>query len=261
MILAISNGAGHMRAAEAIAEAARTADQDSDSAVVIDVADYMTRTTRFTHVTAYLWLVRNAPRVWNRIDRYQKRRSRTSPEWYYRRGCKRLFQLARELRPCALVATEVGCCEIAALIKRHLKLDVPLVAVNVNYDADCAWVRPEVDLYGVATDHVRAELLDLGAPHDRIAVWGVPMTADFAALSRRDSVRAEVCRWLKLDPHESIVLVAGGGEGIGQIQEVTTRLMRLESATPQIIVRQEKTGACNVRWKISSSAKPAGKYE
>jgi processive 1,2-diacylglycerol beta-glucosyltransferase len=231
VILAISNGAGHIRAAEAIAEAIRA---DGGSAVVVDVADYLSRTARFTHVTAYLWLVKNAPRLWDRIDRYQKQQTRTSPDWYYRRGCRRLIKLVRELRPKALVATEVGCCEIAALIKRDLKLDVPLVAVNVNYDADHAWVQPEVDLYGVATEQVRAELIDFGAPRDRIAVWGVPMSAGFATLNR-DFARADVCRWLKLDPDDGLVLISGGGEGIGPIERVTLRLMQLESR-PQLIV-------------------------
>jgi processive 1,2-diacylglycerol beta-glucosyltransferase len=231
LILAISNGAGHIRAAEAISEATGAG---GGSAVVVDVADYMSRTVRFTHVTAYLWLVKNAPRLWDRIDRYQKRQRQTSPDWYYRRGCRRLIQLVRELRPKAMVATEVGCCEIAALIKRDLKLDVPLVAVNVNYDADLAWVQPEVDLYGVATEQVRAELMDFGAPQDRIAVWGVPMSAGFATLDR-DFARADVCRWLKLDPDKGLVLIAGGGEGIGPIEEITLRLMQLE-LTPQIIV-------------------------
>jgi len=39
------------------------------------------------------------------------------------------------LRPRALVANEVGCCEIAALIKRDLQLKAPLIAVNDDLDA------------------------------------------------------------------------------------------------------------------------------
>ena len=233
LILGISNGAGHMRAAHAIAEAIKA---NGDSVVVVDIADYMTRTTRLTHVTAYLWLVKNTPRVWDRIDRYQKRQTRTSPDWYYRRGCKRVFQLAKELRPSALVATEVGCCEIAALIKRDLKLDVPLVGVNVNYDADRAWSRPEVDLYVIASEPVRAELISFGISPRRIEVWGVPMAGESATLPEPNRARAEVCRWLELDPDEWIVLVAGGGEGIGPIKKVIERLMCQQSATPQIIV-------------------------
>jgi len=146
----------------------------------------------------------------------------------------RLFQMVRELRPIAIVATEVGCCEIAALIKKDLQLQVPLVAVNVNYDADHAWVQPEVDQYIVVTEEVRAELINSGAPSEKIAVWGVPMSADFARLER-ERARADVCHWLDFNPDERLILVCGGGEGIGPLEEVTSRLMQLESA-PQLIV-------------------------
>ncbi len=236
LILTIANGAGHTRAAEAVASALSSAALRSTPALIVDVADYMTRMARFTHVTAYLWLVKHAPAVWGRIDRYQKGQDQTSPEWYYRRGCHRLFELARELRPSALVATEVGCCEIASLIKRDLMLSVPLAAVNVNYDADRAWVCPEVDLYCAATEEAGRELIAHGAPDERVAVWGVPAPSGFARLRPREVERLKVCRWLSLDPQVPLVLIAGGSEGLGRIEKTTERLLRLKNSRPQLIV-------------------------
>lgn len=236
LILTISNGAGHTRAAEAIALAIRAMDADAE-VLVVDVADYMTRIARFTHVTAYMWLVRHAPIVWDRMDRYQMKQTHTSPEWYYRRGCRRLFDLARQLRPAVLIATEVGCCEIAALIKRDLALDdVPLVAVNVDYEADRAWVQTEVNLFCVATDRVRDDLIAQGALPERIRVWGVPLEPGFRSHSRRDEERVEVCRWLRLAPQLPLILVTGGGEGLGRIEEITNRLLRLQRPKLQLIV-------------------------
>ncbi|HYX42621.1 MAG TPA: hypothetical protein VE821_13030, partial [Pyrinomonadaceae bacterium] len=192
LILTISNGAGHIRVAEGIAAALRA--ESSAPVVIADVADYMTPLVRFTHVTAYLWLVKHAPAVWERIDRYQKRQTHTSPEWFYRRGCRKLFELARRIRPRALVATEVGCCEIAALIKRDLALDVPLVAVNNEYDADRAWVQAGVDLYCFATEQCGAELVEHGAPRERICIWGAPLTNGFDMPREHEEERAVVCR-------------------------------------------------------------------
>ncbi len=180
LILTIANGAGHTRVAEAIAEAL-TVEDPATPVSVVDVADYMSMATRLTHVTMYLWLLKYAPRLWDRIDRYQKRQPHTSPEWYYRRGCRRLFDLVRRMRPRAIVATEVGCAEIAALIKRDLGLAVPLVAVNGEYDADRGWVQPEVDAYGVPRPAVADELSALGAPRGRVHDWGVPLAAEFGA--------------------------------------------------------------------------------
>lgn len=234
LILSIANGAGHTRAAQAVA-AAITREMGAP-APVIDVADHMDALTRFTHVTAYLWLVRHAPAVWGHIDRYQKRQPHTSPEWYYRRGCRSLFRLARKLRPRALVATEVGCCEIGALLKRDLALDAPLVAVNVCYDADRAWVQPEVDLYTVMTERFGAYLAQHGAPPERIAVWGAPLPAEFGAARRLEDSRAQVCRWLGLDEKLSLVMLAGGGEGLGPIEAALARLLARTDAETQFVV-------------------------
>ena len=135
LILTIANGSGHTRVAQGLAAAIRAA-QPALPVMVVDVADYMTRLARFTHVTSYLWLVKQAPALWDLIDRYQKRQTQTSPDWYYRRGCKRLFELASVLQPRALIATEVGCCEIAALIKRDLALKKLATYMDVTMHKD-----------------------------------------------------------------------------------------------------------------------------
>ena len=240
VILTIRNGAGHTRAAEAISAILRQRDRNA-SVQIVDVADYMTPWVRFTHVTAYLWLVTRTPALWDRIDRYQKRQSHTSPAWYYRRGCWRLFELVRRLRPAAIVATEVGCCEIAALIKRDLALDCPLVAVNGEYDADRAWVQPEVDLYSTASREVLEELCGHGAARERVYDWGVPLTPDFHVHRDRHLVRAEECRRLGFTDDRPIVLIAGGREGLGRVDEIARRLLQLPGLQLAVLAGRNRT--------------------
>ena len=233
LILTIGNGAGHTSVAWAIAEALQ---ETGRSPVVIDVARYMSRAARLTHITAYLWIVRHAPSMWDRIDRYQKRQPHTSPEWYYRRTCRRVRNLVRQLRPDAMVTTEVGCCEIASLIKRDLGLCTPLIAVNGEYDCDRAWVQQEVDLYCVPTAAVQEQFCALGAPRERVRAWGVPLSSAFHASQDHDASRADVCRWLGLTVREPLVLIAGGSEGLGRVEAVATRLLRLAASCPQLVV-------------------------
>jgi processive 1,2-diacylglycerol beta-glucosyltransferase len=235
MILTISNGAGHIRVAQGLASAIR-ARQPAVPVLIADVADYMTHFARLTHVTAYLWLVKHAPAAWDRIDRYQKQQPQTSPAWFYRRGCRKLFELARRVRPRALIATEVGCCEIAALIKRDLALDAPLVAVNGDFDADRAWVQPEVDLYCFVMERYGDELVRHGAARERVVIWGASLANGFDFPRKSEEERAEVCRRLELDQQKPLVLIAGGGEGMGRIEEVTGRLLRLKPHAPQLVV-------------------------
>ncbi len=245
LLLTISNGAAHARVAEAIAAAWRGANP-SVPVRIVEVSEYMSRKARFTHVTAYLWLLKNAPAVWGKIDAYQKRQTQTSPEWFYRRECRKLFALVHEIKPLAIVATEVGCGEIAALIKRDLNLAIPLIAVSLDYDADRAWIQPEVDLYCLATHLVGDEFIKLGASPCKIRIWGVPLDSGFKNLNEveRRNERVMVCERFNLNPDKPIVLVSGGGEGLGEIEAIVNRLLFLPV---QIIILTGRNKKLKVR--------------
>jgi UDP-N-acetylglucosamine:LPS N-acetylglucosamine transferase len=133
------------------------------------------------------------------------------------------------------VATEVGCCEIGALLIRDLQLSCPLVAVNGEYDADRAWVQPEVALYVAPNDRVRQELIAHGADPSLVRSWGVPLAAEFLSLPQRTIARASLCARYALDPQRPIVLVSGGSEGLGRPDRLLEQLLQMQSP-PQILV-------------------------
>ncbi len=243
LLLTINNGAAHTQAAEAIAEALEKHGSEICPKIV-DVSDFMSPLARFTHVTAYLWLVKNAPAVWEKIDAYQKKQTQTSPAWFYRHHCKKIFELAREIQPSAIVATEVGCGEIAALIKKDLKLKALLVAVNLDYDADRAWLQPEVDFYSVATDFVKTNLVELGAEPEKISVLGAPLKEHFKVLEQtaRAGQRAKICAELGFETALPIVLVAGGGEGLGNIEQIIKVLLKGTAPLQLVVMTGKNTG-------------------
>ena len=244
LLLTIKNGAAHTRAAEAIAAAWQKINSEIPARVV-EVSSFMSPFARFTHVSLYLWLVKNAPFVWEKIDAYQKKQTGTSPEWFYRRECRKLFELAAQIQPVAIVATEVGCGEIAALIKRDLGLKIPLVAVNLDYDHDRAWIQPETDLYCLATDLIEKDFVRHGANVDKIKIWGVPLDAGFRSLSdiERRRMREKTCERFGFDANEPLVLVSGGGEGLGRIEAIVTLLLELKTQIVVLTGRNEKLKA------------------
>ena len=241
LILTIKNGAAHTKAAEAIARAWQSVNIEIPARIV-EVSDFMSRTARFTHVSAYLWLVKNAPHIWEKIDAYQKRQTNTSPEWFYRRECQKLFALVERMQPAAIVATEVGCGEIAALIKRDLRLAAPLVAVNLDYDADRAWVQPEVDLYCLATPEIKKDFWRHGAAAEKIKIWGAPLSAKFRRLSdgERRIEREKIYGQFNFNPNDPLILVSGGGEGLGKIEAVVKSLSERRVNIAVLCGRNEK---------------------
>jgi len=121
-------------------------------------------------------------------------------------------------------------------MKRDLALDASLVAVNDDYDADRAWVQPEVDLYCFIADEFGEQLIANGAVCERVAIWGPPLSSGFEVPRTRAHERAEICRRFSFDPELPIVLIAGGGEGIGKIEEITSDLLRLKRRDLQLVV-------------------------
>ena len=241
LFLTINNGAAHTVAAEAIAAAWAKTNREIPARIV-EVSEFMSPLARFTHVSAYLWLVKNAPIFWGKIDAYQKRQTQTSPEWFYRRECRKLFDLVTRIQPLAIIATEVGCGEIGALIKRDLRLEIPLVAVNLDYEADRAWIQAETNLYCLATDLIEKDFVNFGADGEKIKVWGVPLSRKFKRLSdaERQIKREEICERLKLDANKPLILVSGGGEGLGEIEKIVRRLSEFKTNIIVLCGRNEK---------------------
>ena len=241
LFLTINNGAAHTVAAEAIASAWAKTSREIPTRIV-EVSEFMSPLARFTHVSAYLWLVKNAPKIWGKIDAYQKRQPQTSPEWFYRRECRRLFELVERIQPLAIVATEVGCGEIGALLKRDLGLKIPLAAVNLDYEADRAWIQPETDLYCLATDLIEKDFVNYGVNGEKIKIWGVPLNSKFKRLNDLEGQTkcAEVCERFKLDANKPIILVSGGGEGLGEIEKIVRGLSELKTNIVVLCGRNKK---------------------
>src|SRR5262249_992407 len=111
----------------------------------------------------------------------------------------------------------------------------PLVAVNGEYDVDRAWVQPEVDAFSVATSHALDAVCGHGAPRSRVRLLGVPISRTFHARTRPQD-RPAVCHRLGLAAGWPVVLVAGGSEGLGDLDGVAARLLRSAPSTAQFIV-------------------------
>src|SRR5437588_600837 len=100
LVLTLSFGSGHVRAAEAVArELARQA-PGADVRVVDALAD-----SRALFRAGYVWpywaMVRRAPALWERFfnARVARMDEHTAPAWAFRWGCPRVFETIAGFRP------------------------------------------------------------------------------------------------------------------------------------------------------------------
>lgn len=224
LILTIPFGAGHANAAAVVARACGQRIPECQ-AQVIDVAEYMPRWFRWWYIDLYLFVLKIFPFVWRRVEAVQRERSHTAPLWMLRATAKRLGAAIQKLPVAAIVSTEVGVNEIAALLKRQLFPTAPLVAVLTDYDVDRAWIQEEVGVYCAGSEEVQEELWAAGAPKEKVVLTGIPVDERFL----RPALEAPP-RWQENFFPRPRILLAGGGEGLMDVKRLLFELNAIVKA-------------------------------
>lgn len=228
LVLTLSFGSGHVRAARTIAQELGRQSSDIEVLVVDALAN-----SRLLFRAGYVWpywaMVRYAPALWDRFfTRRTARLSRhTAPEWAFHWGCPQVFETITRFRPDTIIATEVAACEMAAMAKREGLTAARIVSVITDYQAEPVWVQAEVDFYAVADKYVHDQLCAWGASTNSIVPCGIPTDAAFYVQHDEKRTRATY----DLDEPRPIVLIMGGGEGPTHMNDVTAILC----ASPELL--------------------------
>ncbi|MEA2175569.1 MAG: processive 1,2-diacylglycerol beta-glucosyltransferase [Blastocatellia bacterium] len=231
LILTLSFGSGHVRAAQAVAREVSRCEPDADVRVIDALMDCR-RLFRAVYVWPYWAMVRYAPALWNRFfaARVARLDQHTAPEWAFRHGCPRVFETIAEFEPDVMITAEVAACEMADIAMREGLTKARVVNVITDYEAEPVWVKPSVDLYTVADEDVREQLKSWGAPAERIFICGIPTDQAFRAKHDDAATRSRY----GLSDERPVVLLMGGGMGPTRMDEVAARLC--ESGEPLQVV-------------------------
>src|SRR5215831_3576775 len=223
LVLTLSFGSGHVRAAEVIAGELKQQAPAAEVLILDALADCRTL-FRAGYVWPYWAMVRYAPGLWARFfaGRASRMDQQTAPAWAFRWGCPKVFKTISESRPDLIVATEVAACELAVLAKSAGLTNARIVNIITDHEAEPVWVKPEVDGYAVADEGVRTALSSWGAATNKMLVCGIPTDPDFRALHDQRETRT---RYGLLDD-APVVLLMGGGMGPTHMDEVAAFLLK-----------------------------------
>jgi len=209
-ILTLSVGFGHVRASEVLQRAV----QDGGENVEVRVFDALEHARSWflaVYVRPYWWMLRNAPWLWRWLfERRQAKRHRsTAPGWVFRRGCADVLRQLKSFAPHLVIVTEIGAAEIAALARREGWFNAPVLAVQTDFHAEPPWVQREIDVYCVASDEAKSQLIGWGVAPNRVFLCGIPIDPAFALAFDEP----ELMKALGLDRRRPVLLVMGGGTG------------------------------------------------
>jgi processive 1,2-diacylglycerol beta-glucosyltransferase len=249
LLLHATAGAGHTRAAQAIAVALRQL--GSPGHHVVDTLDCTSSFFRRMYVQAYIDLVQRAPELWGhlyeRYDVVKPPRSKTArARLAFDKANSRAFKaLLAAAQPQAILCTHFLPLELLSDLKGRGKLATPVHAVITDVSPHAFWVYPHIDHYHVATDTGARELARKGIAAERISVSGIPIDPVFAERTDAPAMRAKLGL-----PERPTVLLLSGGFGVGPLVAMLDSFADAGHALSLVVVagrNAELEAACRAR--------------
>ena len=233
LITYITAGAGHRRAAEAIAQALQTALPQAD-VVCRDLLDDVPVWLRRAYPSTYYFLVRHLAGLWavcfTLLD--------WPPVYWLVQPIRRAWNLVmarrfiRDLRaspPDLIITTHFFPTDVVSACKRAGWLHAPLVVVVTDFYPHRFWVSTEAEAYVCGTQESAGLLRQRRIRPERLHVLGIPIGSRFHAVLDRGALQVQ----FGLDPHRRTVLVTSGGSTVGPFEPVVEALLGLDAHAPE----------------------------
>ena len=223
LILYAEAGAGHRRAAEALADEllARGAAVQQQ-----DVMQQAHPLFRATYVGGGLNLITRHPRLYGlgyqladapAVDRLLRAPRLLAQQL----SLPSLFHTITAFQPNVVVCTHYLPAELCAHWRRSGRLPLPLHTVITDFDPHVFWQHPGIDAYYAPTEAARNRLIHDGIDPAMIHITGIPIDQRFA----RQPDRIAATRRLPIAPDRPVLLMIGGGLGVGALEAVAQALL------------------------------------
>jgi len=221
LVLYVSVGTGHMKAAEALRESIEK--QFSGWSVdVLDTLKYINPIIDKVVVNSYLSTLKRSPRLYSRL--YTASGKGTGIYDISKALNKllsyKLIRLIKEYKPSAIVCTHPFPMQMLSSLKEKNKLNIPIVSILTDYVVHPLWLDSGIDAFIVANEIMKLEMISRGIPSSIIFPYGIPVSPKFLTPVDKKCLLSE----LGLD-NKFTVLVMGGGMGFGNIENTIASLL------------------------------------
>jgi processive 1,2-diacylglycerol beta-glucosyltransferase len=224
LVLSASAGAGHLRAAEAIAKAIRLRGLATDLQH-LDVLKYTNQVFRHFYSKAYIDLVNKAPEILGWLYDYLDDPKKNDPirQAFDRLNANPFIRYLRRYQPDVAICTHFLPSGIISSLKENGKINVLNAVVVTDFDVHAMWLARHVEQYFVALEETRFHLKELGVPERMITVSGIPIDPVFAEPKDQRLMR----RKHGLEEDRFTILVSAGGFGVGPVGRLMEALSHL----------------------------------
>jgi len=230
LLLSASAGAGHVRAAEALAK-----DFATHPAVASvehwDMLKYTSAVFRHIYSKVYLDLVNKAPGVLGWVyERTDTPWGNKGTQWMEKFNSGPFIKAAKAYQPDLIVCTHFTPANVLGWLYSKKQIAVKPAVVVTDLDCHGMWLVKHVERYFVALQETKVYMEHFGIEADRISVTGIPVDPIFRTPRDKPATR----KTLGLDPARFTILVSAGGFGVGPMEGLIAELLKLK--TPSQVV-------------------------
>lgn len=236
LLLSVSAGAGHMRAAEAIRATASEVASDIE-VLHLDVMEFASSGFRKLYTDFYIKLVNHAPALWGYLYSASNEAETDSKREKMRQAIERmnvrpLKKAIADFAPDAIICTHFLPAEMLSRLIRKERLQCPVWVQVTDFDLHRLWVQENMSGYFAANEEVAYRMLAHGILAEKIHVVGIPIMPAFA----KPLNRATCAQEFGLDPAKPTIMLMGGGAGLGSLDTVAERLLAQNDAFQLIVL-------------------------
>jgi len=237
LLLSVSAGAGHIRAAQALEKAfneAGNATGELREVQHLDILDFTNKVFRHLYSKAYIDLVNNIPEVpgwfYDKLDTpWKNERRRLALD---KLNTRPLVKVLRQYQPDMIVCTHFLPAEIVSWLKAKERLSSRQAIIVTDFDVHAMWLCHHYEQYFVAIDEARAYLEAVGIPDEKITVSGIPIDPVFAQKKGKHEMRLKH----GLAPNRATILLSAGGFGVGSMDALIASLLHLQHSAQIIAI-------------------------
>jgi processive 1,2-diacylglycerol beta-glucosyltransferase len=227
-ILSVSAGAGHVRAAQALQAAAEKWYPNLET-VHVDLMTLVPKLFKTIYADTYIKVVERHPAFWGYLydktdrDKVDSALSRLRSA-IERLNTRKLKRVLAEIAPDHVICTHFLPAQLLARQIRKGEFKRPVWVQVTDFDVHALWIHEGLNGYFAAHDEVAWRMVERGIPAAGVRVTGIPIMPAFGRKLDRAACAAE----LGLDPGRKTLLMMSGGAGVGSIQLLAERLLKLE---------------------------------
>ena len=228
LMLSVSAGSGHTRAAEALRVRATGGHFDA-AAIHLDMLAFVTPLLRALYGDVYNFLIKRWPALWRYV--YHSTDSAQPAglthrvrRWAERINSKALLAQIEKCAPDYIICTHFLPAELLARLVATGKVDCPVWVQVTDFDLHRMWVHDHMAGYFAANQEVAFRLSGHGIRPEAIHITGIPIMPAFSGQLERLACARE----LGIDPQVTTVLLMGGGDGVGSVHALADHLLGVQ---------------------------------